>query len=116
MRRAGLTIVSIAVVGLLSGCFGDEEKEVKAPAKDFVMVVNKAAVDYQIQVTTRLKAKFLLPYKGELQISFPATSSKVVQVKARSVDPNWNDCITSVKVGQTMEVVQVGEIVECQVK
>ena len=111
MRHARLTAL-FAAVFFLSGCFGEEE-EVKAPAKDFVMVVNKSAVDYKIQVTTRLKTVTPLRFKETIKIEFPATSSKVVQVKARSVDPDWNDCITSVKVGQTMEVVQVGEIVEC---
>jgi hypothetical protein len=114
MRQARLSILFVAATVLLSGCFGEEEKAAKAPAKDFVMVINKAAVDYKIRVTTRMQTDFPLPYKAETKIEFPATSSKVVQVKAVSLDPDWNDCITSVKVGQTMAVVQVGEIVECQ--
>jgi hypothetical protein len=114
MRQGRLTALLAAAVFLLSGCFGEEEKEVKAPAKDFVIVVNKSAVDYKVQVTTRLKTETPLLFKETKKIEFPATASKVVQVKARSDDPDWNDCITSVKVGQTMEVVQVGEIVECR--
>jgi hypothetical protein len=114
MRRGRLSIIYVAVALAMSGCFGEEEPTVKAPEMDFVMVINKAAVDYKIQVTTRMKTEFPLPFKAEERIEFPATSSKVVQVKAISLDPDWNDCISSVQVGQTMAVVQVGEIVECR--
>lgn len=113
MRRVRLPILYAIAAVLLGGCFGEEENAVEAPANDFVIVVNKAAVDYKIQVTTRMKTEFPLPFKVELKIEFPATTSKIVQVKAISLDPDWNDCISSVEVGQTMAVVQVGEIVEC---
>jgi hypothetical protein len=114
MRRARLVILCAAAPVLLGGCFGEEEETVKAPAMDFVMVVNKAAVDYKIRITTRMQTEFPLPYKAETKIEFPATASKVVQVKAISLDRDWNDCISSLKVGQTMAVVQVGETVECR--
>jgi len=99
---------------LVSGCFGEEEEQAKGPAVDFVMVANKAAVDYKIRVTTRSSKEYPLPFKAVERIEFPATQSKVVQVKAISLDRDWNDCIASVKVGQTMNVVQVGETVECR--
>lgn len=114
MRRARLTILYVAAAVLLGGCFGEDDKQAEAPTMDYVMVVNRAAVDYKIKVTTRMQTEFSLPFKAELKVEFPATASKVVQVKAISLDPDWNDCISSVKVGQTMAVVQVGEIVECR--
>jgi hypothetical protein len=99
---------------LLSGCFGEDDKKAEAPPNDFVMVANKAAVDYKVQVTTRHTTEIPLPFKAVERIEFPATESKVVQVKAISLDPDWNDCISSVNVGQTLNVIQVGEIVECR--
>lgn len=114
MRRGQLSLFYVAVAILLNGCLGDEENAAKTPELDYVMVINRAAVDYKVKVTTRTQTEYPLPFKVELKIEFPATASKVVQVKAISLDPDWNDCISSVKVGQTMAVVQVGEIVECR--
>lgn len=105
---------SCVVALLLSGCFGEEEEQAKAPVNDFVMVANKAAVDYKVRVTTRSTKEYPLPFKAVERIEFPATDSKVVQVKAISLDRDWNDCISSVKVGQTLNVVQIGETVECR--
>lgn len=113
MRQILIASSCIAAL-LLGGCFGEEEEQAKGPVNDFVMVANKAAVDYKIQITTRSSKQYSLPFKAVERIEFPATESKVVQVKAISLDRDWNDCITSVKVGQTMNVVQVGETVECR--
>ena len=113
MRQTQITTLCVAVF-LLGGCFGEEEEQAKAPVNDYVMVANKAAVDYKVRVTTRSSKEFPLPFKAVERIEFPATDSKVVQVKAISLDRDWNDCISSVKVGQTLNVVQVGETVECR--
>ncbi len=112
MRQIYVPILCVASI-LLTGCFGEDKKKAETP-KDFVMVANLAAVDYKVQVTTRDSSEISLPFKAVQKIEFTATDSKVVQVKAISLDKDWNDCIASVKVGQTMNVVQVGEIVECR--
>jgi hypothetical protein len=78
------------------------------------MVENRTAVDLKIQLTTRSSTEYPLPYKGSEKIEFPATSAKTLQVKAKSTDPNRNDCLISIRVSQTLIVHQVGEVIECK--
>jgi hypothetical protein len=82
--------------------------------KDHIMVENKTGVDLKIRLTTRMKTDFPLPYGGSTKIEFPITTAKTLQVKAKSMDPNWNDCLISMRVGQTLIVHQAGEFIECK--
>jgi hypothetical protein len=113
MRNGRLFMTFVAVALLTSGCFGEEEK-VEAPKNDHIMVENKTGVDLKIRLTTRMKTDFPLPYGGSTKIEFPITTAKTLQVKAKSMDPNWDDCLISMRVGQTLIVHQAGEFIECK--
>lgn len=81
---------------------------------DFFEVRNESPAEMKIFAQSRMKKPFTIDYNQSQRVEFLATSSKVVQVEATSLDPHWKGCTMQIRVGQTMVVFQNQEHIECR--
>lgn len=111
VTRLNLSVLTIALLVGLSGCFGEEEKP--GPKMDFIKVRNDSSTEVSVRVKLWTKEALAVQAGDSERIEFKA-GSRTVQVDARS-RKQWDDCWVTMQIGETLVVFDATERIGCKV-
>lgn len=97
---------------MLAAC--QEEEVAPKPKLDIVYIRNDSATGVRVRVKLWTKDVLEVPPGESGKIEFKA-QSKTVQVDARSRE-RWDECWTTMQVGQTLVISPDGERIGCSVE